>query len=479
MKFWKRIKYQLALRWTKQLLQPASGRGSWTTIVDTTTGFDFQIDATLNKQSILKQATVFRCIAQIAGDVSKLALRLMEYNQDWRMWQEAPDNPAYTPVIRRPNHFQLRHEFLAHWSLSLLQDGNTYVFKGRDENRLVRRLTVLEPSMITPMVAPDGGVFYRISGADWLAGILNYDFPAIPASEIIHEKYLTLNHPLIGASPLQVAGASATAAHQITEHNKSFFGNQARPSGILSTPDEISQDQADALKTAWNSAFTGTNSGKVAVLEGNLKFEPLTTKSVDAQLLEILGFSQEDICRAFGVPGWKVGVGEMPPTGGVDASERRYYNDVLHVRLHGIEQHMGEGIGLNQAGGRRRYALEFDVRRGLFRMDALTAARVAKEEVGAGILAPNEGRRERGLVPVEGGDTPYLQQQNYSLAALSKRNAAEDPFASASQDTEPKAEEEKLELDDDLQEQVDSGEITEEEAQEEQAERIFRHQLRS
>ena len=34
--------------------------------------------------------------------------------------------------------------------------------------------------------------------------------------------------------------------------------------------------------------------------------------------------------------------------------------------------------------------------------------------------------------PVEGGGTPYLQQQNFSLSALAKRDAQQDPFASGS-----------------------------------------------
>jgi phage portal protein BeeE len=44
-------------------------------------------------------------------------------------------------------------------------------------------------------------------------------------------------------------------------------------------------------------------------------------------------------------------------------------------------------------------------------------------------LAPNEARRRLNLKPVTGGDTPYLQQQNYSLEALSKRDSKDDPFA--------------------------------------------------
>jgi phage portal protein BeeE len=39
----------------------------------------------------------------------------------------------------------------------------------------------------------------------------------------------------------------------------------------------------------------------------------------------------------------------------------------------------------------------------------------------------NEGRAKISLGPVTGGGN-YLQQQNYSLEALAKRDAQEDPF---------------------------------------------------
>jgi phage portal protein BeeE len=45
-------------------------------------------------------------------------------------------------------------------------------------------------------------------------------------------------------------------------------------------------------------------------------------------------------------------------------------------------------------------------------------------------MSPNEGRARLDLQPVIGGESPYLQQQNYSLEALAKRDAQTDPFAS-------------------------------------------------
>ena len=37
------------------------------------------------------------------------------------------------------------------------------------------------------------------------------------------------------------------------------------------------------------------------------------------------------------------------------------------------------------------------------------------------------------MLPVEGGDTPYLQQQNFALAALAKRDGTANPFGNSSQ----------------------------------------------
>jgi phage portal protein BeeE len=42
--------------------------------------------------------------------------------------------------------------------------------------------------------------------------------------------------------------------------------------------------------------------------------------------------------------------------------------------------------------------------------------------VGGALMAPNEGRKRLNLKPLTGGDTVYLQQQNYSLEALDERD---------------------------------------------------------
>ena len=65
-------------------------------------------------------------------------------------------------------------------------------------------------------------------------------------------------------------------------------------------------------------------------------------------------------------------------------------------------------------------------------MDSISQMNFYSLGVQRGIFAPNEARAVFNYKPVTGGDTPYMQQQNYSLEAISKRDAKDDPFASGS-----------------------------------------------
>jgi phage portal protein BeeE len=86
---------------------------------------------------------------------------------------------------------------------------------------------------------------------------------------------------------------------------------------------------------------------------------------------------------------------------------------------------MDAGLGIGRGMG---LGTEFDTDN-LLRMDSVTQMTVIKDAVGAGVMAPNEARAKLDLEPVDGGEGPYLQQQNYSLQALAKRDAQADPFA--------------------------------------------------
>jgi phage portal protein BeeE len=145
--------------------------------------------------------------------------------------------------------------------------------------------------------------------------------------------------------------------------------------------------------------------------------------ATDAQLIEQLKWTDAMIAGAFGIPAYMINAGTAPSYNNVEALTQQYYSQALQILIESIELCLDEGLTLP-----RGMETEFDLD-DLLRMDTATQISAIKDAVSAGIMAPDEGRAKLGLGPTEGGDSPYLQQQNYSLAALAKRDQQADPFA--------------------------------------------------
>jgi HK97 family phage portal protein len=396
----------------------------------------WQREVTINPETVLTNWTVFSCMTLIAGDVGKMRPRLMA--PEGKIFVETT-SPSFSPVLKKPNGYQTWQKFIESWMLSKLGWGNTYVLKVRDARKVVVALHVLDPARCKPLVAPNGDVYYQLQD-DELAQIPE-GMPAIPASEVIHDRMWCLYHPLVGLSPIFACGLAATQGVNIQGNSSKFFENMSRPSGILTAPGQISDETAGRLKAAWESAYGGDNIGKTAVLGDGIKYEAMSVNPVDAQMVEQLKLSGEMVCSAFHVPGYKVGVGPMPTYQNAEVLNQIYYSDCLQVQIEAVEACLNDGLGLEKAG----YEVELDLD-ALLRMDSATQVKTLNESIGGGWMKIDEGRQKRNLPPVPGGDTPYMQQQYYALAALMKRDQSADPFATAKPEpapTEPAANDER------------------------------------
>jgi len=361
-----------------------------------------------NTQTILSSAAVYSCVSTISRDIAKLRIKLMQSTAG--IWSEA-DSAAFSPVLRKPNRWQTRFQFIEQWVLSKLLYGNAYILKERDA-RVVVALYPLHPRHVTALVTSEGDVYYQI-GRDDLAQVGQQI--TVPASEIIHDRMAPLFHPLVGISPIFACGLSATQANRIQLNATAFFQNASRPSGQLTSPGTIDDVTALRLKAEFESNFGANKIGRLFVSGDGLKYEPMTIPAVDSQLIEQLRFTVEDVARAFGVPLYKIASGPIPTNTNVEALESQYFSGTLQSLVEALELCLDDGLSLP-----RGYCTEFDLR-SLMRMDTVARYEALAKAVGAGWMAPNEARALEDLQPVAGGQTPYLQQQCWSLADLDRR----------------------------------------------------------
>lgn len=402
-------------------MAPVESRGGWWPVIQEPFTGAWQRNVTLTVEDTLSYWAVFRCINMISSDIAKMDLRLTQ--EDANGISEEIESPAFSPVLRKPNNYQNRIQFISNWLESKLSRGNTYVLLARDNREVVTEMFVLDPFRVRPLVSTtDGSVFYELR-KDILSDV-QADVITVPASEIIHDRWNTLYHPLVGLSPIYAAGTSALMGKRIQNNSSEFFNNGSTPGGVLTAPGLISDETAKRLKDHWEANYSGSaNAGKIAVLGDGLKFEPMRMSATDAQLIEQLKWTDAMIAGAFGIPAFMINAGTAPAYNNVEALNQQYYSQCLQILIESIELCLDEGLTLP-----RGMETEFDLD-DLLRMDTATQISAIKDAVSAGIMAPDEGRAKLGLGPTEGGDSPYLQQQNYSLAALAKRDQQADPFA--------------------------------------------------
>ena len=285
--------------------------------------------------------TLWACVTLIAGDIAKCRPRLISEDADGISTEV--DVAAYSPVLRKPNHYQNRIQFYFYWVICLLMRGNTFVLKERDKRGVVAALYLLDPTRVRPMVSPTGQVYYQLA-QDPLSGLT--ESVTVPASEIIHDRINCLYHPLVGLSHIYACGHAAVQGLTIVDNMTKLFRRGSNIGGVLVAPGQISEDTAKRLEKYWEENYAGQeNIGKVAVLGDGLKFEkPTVMSAVDAQLIDQLKWGDEKICGTLHVPPYKVAVGPLPSYNNVDALGQDYYGQCLQLIFESIELCLTEGL---------------------------------------------------------------------------------------------------------------------------------------
>ncbi|MFH7767554.1 phage portal protein [Acinetobacter sp. BSP-28] len=412
----------------KKSLSSVNSGGGWTSLFGVGFHANFQNDVQYSKEDLAAHPAVFSCVSLIAQDIGKMGVMLKQ--KQGKILVDAPI-PEELRVLKKPNHYQNWQQFLEFWMVCRKLRGNAYAFKVRDVFGHVIRIVLLNPDQIKPLVSDDGQVFYQL-GMDTLNST---ESVIVPASEIIHDRENCLFHPLVGIPAVTAYGLASGLGLNILKNSKTIFGNLSRPSGILVAPGPISKEKAAQAGESWNANYSGQNIGKTAVLGDDLKYQPISMSASDTQTIEQLKMSNEIICSVLHVPAFKVGYGTIPAGQKVGDLNEIYFSDCLQSPVEAIENLLDDAFDLKDRG--LEVFLDVD---SLIRMDKETQMNIQERGVKSAIFTPNEARQAFNLAPIVGGDTVYMQQQNYSLEALSKRDQKEDPFGKAEiPKAEPKA----------------------------------------
>ena len=354
----------------------------------------------------MQTSAVYACVKILAETVASLPLHLYKKGKNGKN-ESAEQHPLYSCLYEMPNEEMTSFEFRETMMTSLLLWGNAYARKIK-KNGHITELWYLKPQYMTvERDTKTGKIKYTYSD-----DITNQTYVYRP-EQIFHIKGLSLDG-VTGLSPIAQAREAVGLSLATEEYGAKFFGNGARPGGVLEHPGILKDPEK--LRESWNKVYQGTrNSHKVAVLEEGMKYHTIGIAPEDAQFLETRKYQVNEICRIFRVPPHLVGDLERATFSNIEHQSIEFVQHTIRPWLVRWEQAISRSL-LDEK-ERLLYFARFNVD-GLMRGDY--KSRMEGYAVGRqnGWLSANDIRGLEDLPPIpkeQGGDV-YLVNGNMMTA---------------------------------------------------------------
>jgi len=224
----------------------------------------------------------------------------------------------------------------------------------------------------------------------------------LPADRIFHVGIDKRSGELAGRGVLPTLAGPVAAALAADAYAGQYFTQSAVPSGVITdTRPNLTQDQANELKTKWLQAVAGTRTP--VVIPSSTTFQPLATDADKAQLVQARQWDAQTVAMILGVPPFLLGIESQAHTySNAETEFGRFVATTMMRLLAPLE------LQLTAQCLPRGNRAEFFTG-ALLRADTMTRANAATVLYGAQIITLEEARTVAGF-PAAGGPADSTPQ---------------------------------------------------------------------
>lgn len=357
----------------------------------------------INPTTALSLSSYFACINRIATDVSCHPFKVVRREGGRRI--DVPDHPVslidWIPLDLNGssdpdavNGTTSKTRAVASYQSHALSHGGGFLRIRRDGYGEVKALQLLDPSATYARSRKVDGAIYYQSGSK-----------TFREDEILHLAGFGFDG-LNGYSVARLARDDIAHGKAVNIYGARFFGSGGQPKAVLESPHTLKPEAIKNLRESWDSVHGGpSNSHKIAILEQDLKYKPISIPPEDAQFLQSRQFQVVEIARWFNVPPHKIGdYSQMQlASAAVEQANLDYLVAVVLPWLTRMADEWNRKLFTveERAAG---FEVEFDLR-WLLRIDSKSRAEYNREALSWGWETRNEVRAREGLNPVDGGDS--------------------------------------------------------------------------
>jgi phage portal protein BeeE len=388
----------------------------------------------------LQVGAVFACVNLVSDGVASLPFHVYELllEGDRHGKKIARNHALFNTLHNEPNSEMTTPVFLKTLMCHALLWGNGYVEIERDGAAAVsalwprnpaktRAVRLTKPTTLEGDLLPAGTLLYETTEG-FKGGLLDQkDLNQGPelatgkprlilAEDMLHVPGLSLDGRIgqdIVIQARQAIGLSLAAE----KYGAKFFGNGARPAGVLEIPNKLDDEALENLRRSWQEGHGGENAWKTAILEQGIKYTKIASTPNEGQLLETRRYQREEIAAIFGVPQHMVAANDKMGKSNVEQSSIEFVLYCLNPWLVRIEKEFQRKLFPKVGRNANKFFPKFDTRR-LMYPDAAARGDFYAKGRQWGFLNADDIRELEDMNPVGGpAGTTYWMPTNMKNAA--------------------------------------------------------------
>ena len=350
----------------------------------------------VTSETAMRVSAVYACINRIAGTVAMLPMGVF---REVAAGRELDKEDALQQLyIYGPDEFMNWFDFVFILVASALANGNSYALIERDRYMRPTGLRFLQSGECSPIYVSAGRtryLYYSVFGE------------MVEKRDVIHLRCHGPNG-IIGKSPIEIFAEGIGLSLAAESFAARFYGQGGNMNGVLEHPGNFKDAAAiDRLRSQFSERQTGlANAHKPLILEGGMKFNPITIPPNHAQFIETRNFQVEDIARMYGVPQHKIGKLDRSTNNNIEHQNKEYITDTILPWTERIRQEFERKLIPEADKGDKEIVFDFDF---LLRGDSAAEAAKTQSLFNTGSITQNEIRRRNNLNRLPGLDDTYVQ----------------------------------------------------------------------
>lgn len=372
-----------------------------------------------------KIATVYTCCKVLSENLSRMDMSVMIDNDQGR--QQLTRHRLHYLFRYQPNNYQNGQNFWSTVEYHRNYFGNAFVRVHKNRNAYPTSLEIIHPGLVHGYYFEAGRLYYSVFN------IQKQKVEEIAADDMLHFRGLS-EDGIIGLSPLVAIARQTNINERAVGTLDNFYKNNATTPHALETETlgQMSGGAIGAFKESvkeFSENYTGPeNAGKMIRLPMGSKIKTLAMQFADAQLIDTLRFTREDISSAYGLPLFMVdGTAEKLD---VEQLTTLFKNNTMGPIVAIYANEINSKL-LTPAERMAGITIEFDIH-SLIVMDYKTLIEGISTQTKNGLMTLNEAAKKLGNKQIVGeyADMHFVQAQYVPVEKFAQYNPLlkTDPF---------------------------------------------------